>query len=90
MSSTSVPGETFPRKSLHTEISPLRYASVEMTKGRVVMARSRRQRTETQVPPLRFAPVGMTILPSPGFLSRSVEHTHLYLGERSKKGSFLR
>ena len=50
MSSTSVPGETFPRKSLHTEISPLRYASVEMTKGRVVMARSRGQRTETAGP----------------------------------------
>jgi hypothetical protein len=29
--------KTFPRKSLHTEISPLRYASVEMTKGRAAL-----------------------------------------------------
>jgi hypothetical protein len=26
--------KTFPRKSIHTEISPLRFASVEMTKER--------------------------------------------------------
>jgi hypothetical protein len=26
--------KTFPRESIHTEISPLRYASVEMTKGK--------------------------------------------------------
>jgi hypothetical protein len=32
--------KTFPRKSIHTEISPLRFAPVEMTKGRAVMARS--------------------------------------------------
>ena len=31
--------KTFPRQSIHTEISPLRYASVEMTKGREVVAR---------------------------------------------------
>src|ERR1700677_1487112 len=30
----------FPRRSIHTEISPLRYASVEMTKGRVVVVRN--------------------------------------------------
>jgi hypothetical protein len=29
----------FPREGLHTEISPLRYASVEMTKGRAVLPR---------------------------------------------------
>ena len=28
--------KTFPGKDIHTEISPLRYAPVEMTKGRVV------------------------------------------------------
>ena len=28
---------TFPRGSIHTEISPLRFASVEMTKGRVAL-----------------------------------------------------
>jgi hypothetical protein len=33
--------KTFPRKSIHTDISPLRFSSVEMTKGRVVMVRSR-------------------------------------------------
>jgi hypothetical protein len=27
--------KTFPRRSIHTEISPLRFASVEMTKGSV-------------------------------------------------------
>jgi hypothetical protein len=27
----------FPRESIHTEISPLRFASVEMTKGRAVL-----------------------------------------------------
>ena len=43
------------------QISPLRFASVEMTKGRGVMARSGGQgKREPQVPPLRFAPVGMT------------------------------
>jgi hypothetical protein len=31
--------ETFPRSSVHTEISPLRFAPVEMTKERVVVAR---------------------------------------------------
>jgi hypothetical protein len=30
--------KTFPRKSIHTEISPLRCASVEMTKGRAVLS----------------------------------------------------
>jgi hypothetical protein len=29
--------ETFPRESIHTEMSPLRWASVEMTKGRAVL-----------------------------------------------------
>jgi hypothetical protein len=29
--------KTFSRRSIHTEISPLRYASVEMTKGRTVL-----------------------------------------------------
>jgi hypothetical protein len=29
--------KTFPRESIHTEISPLRFASVEMTKGRAVL-----------------------------------------------------
>ena len=28
---------TFPRRSIHTEISPLRFASVEMTKGRAAL-----------------------------------------------------
>jgi hypothetical protein len=31
--------KTFPRMSIHTEISPLRYASVDMTKGRTVLPR---------------------------------------------------
>jgi hypothetical protein len=35
-----IAGKTFPRKSIHTEISPLRCAPVEMTKGRVVMVRN--------------------------------------------------
>jgi hypothetical protein len=30
--------KTFPRRSIHTEISPLRYATVEMTKGRAVLS----------------------------------------------------
>jgi hypothetical protein len=29
--------KTFPRKGVHTEISPLRFASVEMTKGRAAL-----------------------------------------------------
>jgi hypothetical protein len=29
--------KTYPRKSIHTEISPLRFASVEMTKGRATL-----------------------------------------------------
>jgi hypothetical protein len=29
--------KTFPRESIHTEISPLRFASVEMTKGRAAL-----------------------------------------------------
>jgi hypothetical protein len=29
--------KTFPRKSIHTEISPLRFAPVEMTKGKTVL-----------------------------------------------------
>jgi hypothetical protein len=29
--------KTYPRKSIHTEISPLRCASVEMTKGRAAL-----------------------------------------------------
>src|ERR1700677_3852948 len=46
--------KTFPGKSIHTEISPLRFASVEMTKGRVVMDRSKGLGDgEPQVPPLR-------------------------------------
>jgi hypothetical protein len=32
--------KTFPRKNIHTEISPLRFASVEMTKGRAVLPES--------------------------------------------------
>ena len=40
------------------QISPLRCASVEMTKGRVVMVRGRGLGIEkAQVPPLRCAPV---------------------------------
>jgi hypothetical protein len=31
--------KTFPRRSINTEISPLRCASVEMTKGRVTLPR---------------------------------------------------
>jgi hypothetical protein len=31
------PSKTSPRQSIHTEISPLRFASVEMTKGRVAL-----------------------------------------------------
>jgi hypothetical protein len=34
---------TFPRRDIHTEISPLRCAPVEMTKGRAVVVRSRVQ-----------------------------------------------
>ena len=34
-------GSVFPMRSIHTEISPLRYAPVEMTKGRAVVARNR-------------------------------------------------
>jgi len=46
--------KTFPRKSIHTEISQLRCASVEMTKGRAVTARSKGQGIEKpQVPPMR-------------------------------------
>jgi hypothetical protein len=41
--------KTFPRNSIHTEISSLRYASVEMTKGRVVMVRSSGQGKRIQV-----------------------------------------
>jgi hypothetical protein len=43
------------------QISPLRYAPVEMTKGRVVMARSRGLGMDKpQISPLRYAPVEMT------------------------------
>src|ERR1700722_20381539 len=43
------------------QISPLRYAPVEMTKGRVVMARSRGPGMDKpQISPLRYAPVEMT------------------------------
>jgi hypothetical protein len=53
--------KTLPGKSIHTEISPLRCASVEMTKGRVVMTRSSGlAMEETAVAPLRCASVEMT------------------------------
>jgi len=34
---STVRSKTFPSESIPTEISPLRFASVEMTKGRVVL-----------------------------------------------------
>jgi hypothetical protein len=36
---TGALSKTFPSKSIHTEISPLRYAPVEMTKERAVLPR---------------------------------------------------
>jgi hypothetical protein len=35
----TLPRKTFPREVVNTEISPLRFASVEMTKGRVALPR---------------------------------------------------
>jgi hypothetical protein len=55
--------EHFLERAAEPQISPLRYAPVEMTKVRVVMARSRGLAIEKpQVPLLRYAtpPVGMT------------------------------
>ena len=47
---------TIPRKSIHTEISPLRFASVEMTKGRVVYGPEQMSgEGKPQVSLLRFA-----------------------------------
>ena len=55
--------KTFPRASAELQIPPLRYASVGMTKGRVVLSlRFDARDDEQQVPPLRFASVGMTPL----------------------------
>ena len=43
------------------QISPLRYAPVEMTKGRIVIARSRGLgMSKPQISPLRYATVEMT------------------------------
>ena len=47
----------FPGKRIHTEISPLRCAPVEMTKER---AAAGRERIHTEISPLRCAPVEMT------------------------------
>ena len=44
--------KTFPRKSIHTEISPLRCAPVEMTKGRAVLP----EREVAEQKPLFVAP----------------------------------
>jgi hypothetical protein len=53
--------ELFQDKFAELQIPPLRYASVGMTKGRVVLSLSFAMWDgEQQVPPLRFAPVGMT------------------------------
>ena len=60
--------KTFPRESIHTEISPLRYAPVEMTKGRVALPgravaglkHPMSESIHTEIPPLRCAPVKMT------------------------------
>jgi hypothetical protein len=53
------PQQTF--RDRQTQISPLRFAPVEMTKGWVVMARSCGLGIgKTQISPLRFAPVEMT------------------------------
>jgi hypothetical protein len=38
--------KTFPRRGVNTEISPLRFASVEITMGKVAFARERRCCTE--------------------------------------------
>src|ERR1700733_4788634 len=55
--------KTFPGNVLELQIPPLRYASVGMTKGRVVLpSRFDAMDDEQQVPPLRCAPVGMTDL----------------------------
>src|ERR1700678_4302780 len=60
--------KTFPRESIHTEISPLRYAPVEMTKGRVALPgravaglkHPMSESIHTEISPLRYAPVEMT------------------------------
>jgi hypothetical protein len=53
--------EHFLERAAEPQISPLRYAPVEMTKVGVVMARSRGLAIEKpQISPLRYAPVEMT------------------------------
>ena len=67
----------FPRYKAKPQISPLRCAPVEMTKGRVAMARSRGLGMgKPQVPPLR----------SPGFPveTRGVEDLHAALSTESR------
>src|ERR1700721_3112692 len=57
--------KTFSRKSIHTEISPLRCAPVEMTKGRAALPGTvvaeqespKREIAEPQAPPTRCTPV---------------------------------
>jgi hypothetical protein len=54
------PQQTF--RDRQTQISPLRFAPVEMTKGWVVMARSCGLGIgKTQISPLRFAPVEIVV-----------------------------
>src|ERR1700677_4390704 len=56
------------RESIHTEISPLRYAPVEMTKGKVALPgravaglkHPMSESIHTEISPLRCAPVEMT------------------------------
>jgi hypothetical protein len=53
----------FQERSAELQIPQLRYASVEMTKGRVALPfKLDAAEDEQQVLPLRFAPVGMTLL----------------------------